>query len=53
MNIFVETVVSRSCGAVVSLVPCAAVYGVWTRELHGDGDDGIPAESAGIPRGWK
>ena len=25
-----------------------------TRELHGDGDDpGIPAESAGIPRGWK
>jgi len=26
---------------------------IWYRELHGDGDDGIPAESAGIPRGWK
>ena len=24
-----------------------------TRDLHGDGDHGNPAESAGIPRGWK
>ena len=24
-----------------------------TRDLHGDGDHGNPAESAGIPRGWE
>ena len=40
-------------------LPCLAVPGwsrcceqLGTRNLHGDGDGGNPAESAGNPRGW-
>ena len=33
--------------------PNPAFLRVWTRDLHGDGNCGNPAEPAGIPRGWK
>jgi len=50
MMIMCLLVTAMSCAARAG--PIEMPFGVWTRGVHGDGDGGNPAESAGFPRVW-